>query len=234
MTWLDTRWCSVGLPAGEFALRPVDPDRDVALLHRWMNDPEVARFWELALPTGRIAAYLCDQLGSAHSTPYIGELDGVPMSYWELYRADLDPLAAHYPARRADAGVHLLLGPAACRGRGLAAPLVRAVTGWQLDAAPSAERVVAEPDVANARSVRAFARAGFRRAADIDLPDKRAALMVRDRRPGATSTPPPHSAVYARYPLAARPECEVRGWIPRVNSNWAEGPGVSDSSGGTA
>lgn len=194
MTWLDTRRCKAELPVGEFVLRPVDPDRDVALLHGWMNDPEVARFWELALPPDRIAAYLCDQVGSAHSTPYIGELDGIPVSYWELYRADLDPLARHYPARRADAGVHLLLGPAACRGRGLGPPLLRAVAGWQLAAATAASRVVAEPDVANARSVRAFERAGFHRVADVDLPDKRAALMVRDRDPGEAVTVPTASA----------------------------------------
>ncbi|MGV9572720.1 GNAT family N-acetyltransferase, partial [Streptomyces nigra] len=30
-----------------------------------------------------------------------------PMSYWEIYRADLDPLARHYPARPHDIGVHL-------------------------------------------------------------------------------------------------------------------------------
>ncbi len=45
------------------------------------------------------------------------------MSYWELYRADLDPLAQFYAARHHDAGIHLLLGPAQCRGRGLAADL---------------------------------------------------------------------------------------------------------------
>jgi RimJ/RimL family protein N-acetyltransferase len=41
--------------------------------------------------------------------------------------------------------------------------------------------VVAEPDVRNIPSVRAFLRAGFRHDQDLDLPAKRAALMVRDR-----------------------------------------------------
>ncbi|ORB83150.1 GNAT family N-acetyltransferase [Mycobacterium kansasii] len=167
--------------SGEFWLRRLIPGRDLDLVHCWMNDPEVARFWGKPWPRVRIASYLRRQHRSTHSTPYLGVLNGVPMSYWELSRADLDPLAQYYAARHHDAGVHLLLGPAECRGQRLAVDLLRAVCSWQLDADPRATRVVAEPDVDNMRSVRAFERAGFRHITDLDLPDKRAALMIRER-----------------------------------------------------
>ncbi|WP_329877166.1 GNAT family N-acetyltransferase [Streptomyces sp. SP18CS02] len=169
------------LDQGTFTLRAVGPDTDAKLIHPWMNDPEVARYWEMAQPLEAITAYLRSQVESAHSTPFVGCLDGVPMSYWELYRADLDPLAEHYAAQPHDAGLHLLLGPSAFRGRGLGALLLRAVSDWQLRSDPYARRVVAEPDVRNVRSVRAFERAGFRRVRELDLPDKRAAFMVRER-----------------------------------------------------
>lgn len=165
----------------EFSLRRLDVARDLDLVHSWMNDPEVARFWHKAWARDRIEAYLRQQDGSAHSTPYLGELDGTPMSYWEFYRADLDPLARYYPAQDHDVGIHLLLGPAHCRGRGLAVTLLRAVFTWLLDADPHAGRVVGEPDVNNERVLRICEQAGFRRAAVIDLPDKQAALMIRDR-----------------------------------------------------
>lgn len=169
-----------GLP-GTFSLRELDLDRDLDLLHRWMNDPEVARYWKKAWPRQQVASYLREQQLSAHSTPYVGELDGVPMSYWELYRADLDPLAQYYDAREHDAGLHLLLGSADCRGRRLGADLLRVVSAWQLDADPLATRVIGEPDADNERLIRVAALAGFRHVRDIDLPHKRAALLVRER-----------------------------------------------------
>jgi RimJ/RimL family protein N-acetyltransferase len=108
-------------------------------------------------------------------------LDGTPMSYWEIYRADLDPLARHYAARPHDTGIHVLLGDVSDRGRGLGSALLNAVADLVLDKRPTCARVVAEPDLRNMPSVAAFLGAGFRFSAEVDLPAKQAALMVRDR-----------------------------------------------------
>jgi len=165
----------------KFSLRRLDPDRDLDLVHSWMNDPEVARFWRMAWPRTGIASYLHRQDSSLRSTSYLGLLDGVPMSYLELYRADLDALAQHYVAREHDMGVHLLLGPAEFRGQVLAAGVLRLVSSWQLRRDPFVTRVVAEPDLENTQLIGAYERAGFRRAKDLDLPRKHAVLMIRDR-----------------------------------------------------
>lgn len=175
-------WGPVGTAAGVFQLVPVRVERDLALISRWMNDPAVAAFWELAGPAAVTAAHLRTQLdGDGRSIPCLGVLAGTPMSYWELYRADLDPLARHYPARPHDTGIHLLVGSVADRGRGVGGTLLRAVADLVLDHRPRCGRVVAEPDLRNTPSVAAFLSAGFRFSAEVELPDKRAALMVRDR-----------------------------------------------------
>lgn len=175
-------WGPVKTPAGDFHLLPVRPERDLPLITRWMNDPAVAAFWDLAGPETVTAAHLYGQCdGDGRSFPGLGVLDGTPMSYFEIYRADLDPLARHYPAQPHDTGIHLLLGGVADRGRGLGSVLLRAVSGLVLDRRPRCARVIAEPDLRNTPSVSAFLRAGFRLFAEVDLPDKRAALMVRDR-----------------------------------------------------
>lgn len=176
-------WGPAVTSAGVFHLVPVRVERDLALISRWMNDPAVAAFWRLAGPDRVTEDHLRAQLdGDGRSVPCLGVLKGEPMSYWEVYRADLDPLARYYPSRPHDTGVHLLLGDAADRGRGLGRVLLRAVADLVLDHRPACARVVAEPDLRNTPSVAAFLGAGFRFCAEADLPDKRAALMVRDRR----------------------------------------------------
>ncbi|MFH8469874.1 GNAT family N-acetyltransferase [Streptomyces sp. NPDC017991] len=175
-------WGQTATAVGVFDLVPVHLDRDLPLIGRWMNDPAVAAFWELAGPGTATEDHLRAQLsGDGRSVPCLGVLDGTPMSYWEIYRADLDPLARHYPARLHDTGIHLLIGGVAHRGRGLGTILLRAVSDLVLDRRPSCARVVAEPDLRNTPSVSAFLSAGFRFSAEVDLPDKKAALMVRDR-----------------------------------------------------
>ncbi|GAA2398936.1 GNAT family N-acetyltransferase [Streptomyces glaucosporus] len=176
-------WGPVTTAAGVFRLVPVRLDRDLRLITAWMNDPVVAAFWGLAGPSEVTAAHLRAQLGGdGRSVPCLGMLSDVPMSYWEIYRADLDPLARHYPARPHDTGLHLLIGGVTDRGRGIGTALLRAVSDLVLDNRPRCDRVVAEPDVGNVPSVAAFLGAGFRLAAETELPGKRAALMVRDRR----------------------------------------------------
>ncbi|MFJ2893752.1 GNAT family N-acetyltransferase [Streptomyces sp. NPDC087218] len=175
-------WGPVTTPAGVFQLVPVRLERDLAVLSRWMNDPAVAAFWELAGPETVTADHLRPQIeGDGRSVPCLGVLAGVPMSYWEIYRADLDPLARHYPARPHDTGIHLLIGGVDNRGHGIGTTLLRAVADLVLDNRPRCARVVAEPDLRNTPSVSAFLSAGFRFSAELELPDKRAALMVRDR-----------------------------------------------------
>lgn len=177
-----TGWGQTRTPAGSFHLLPVRIERDLPLINGWMNDPAVAEFWELAGPQALTEDHLRAQLaGDGRSVPCLGVLDGTPMSYWEIYRADLDPLARHYPARPHDTGIHLLIGNVADRGRGLGGTLLRAVADLVLDKRSACARIVAEPDIRNTPSVAAFLGAGFRFSAEVDLPAKRAALMVRDR-----------------------------------------------------
>ncbi|MGW4549131.1 GNAT family N-acetyltransferase [Streptomyces violaceorubidus] len=175
-------WGPTDTPVGVFHLVPADAERDVGLIARWMNDPAVAAYWELTGPPSVTADHLRAQLaGDGRSVPCLGMLDGVPMSYWEIYRADLDPLARYCPVRPHDTGLHLLIGEDTDRGRGLGTELIRAVADLVLARRPACTRVLAEPDVRNRPSVAAFLGAGFRPVAEVDLPAKRAALMVRER-----------------------------------------------------
>lgn len=178
-------WGPAVTPEGRFQLVPVHVERDVPLIARWMNDPAVAAFWELTGPRSVTEDHVRAQLaGDGRSVPCVGVPEGVPMSYWEIYRADLDPLARYCPVRPHDTGLHLLIGDSADRGQGLGTTLLRSVTDLVLARRPACTRVLAEPDVRNTPSVAAFLGAGYRFSAEVDLPAKRAALMIRERPSG--------------------------------------------------
>jgi RimJ/RimL family protein N-acetyltransferase len=172
-------WWDLTTEAGRLTLAPVRLDRDIAIIHTWMNDPVVAEYWALAGPIERTAQHVADQQSSAHTEAYLARLAGRPIGYWALYQAAHDPLARHYAALCDDTGIHLLIGEADCRGIGLGAVLLQAVA----DAVQRERggRVVAEPDERNIASIRSFLRAGFACESTLDLPEKRATLMVRPK-----------------------------------------------------
>jgi RimJ/RimL family protein N-acetyltransferase len=169
--------------AGLASFRAMDPTADLDLVWGWMHQPHVVPYWRLDLPRAELGEYLRRAAADDHQTVLIGSLDGEPVSYWECYWAARDPLAAHYRAEPADQGVHLLIGPPERTGRGLDRRLLEAVVAWQLGREPATRRVVAEPDVRNLRMIHVFEQCGFRRAGELELPDKRAVLMVHERAP---------------------------------------------------
>lgn len=164
------------------SFRPLVLSEDLHRIHDWMNLPHVIPFWDMALPLEDIREYLEKVLEDPHQTPYIGELDGISMSYWEAYWAADDVISRYYEAQPEDQGIHLLIGPPEFLGKGYALPLLRAMTDFQFWHEQT-QKIVTEPDIRNHRVIRVFERCGFEFHRPIDLPEKRAALMFchRDR-----------------------------------------------------
>jgi RimJ/RimL family protein N-acetyltransferase len=121
------------------------------------------------------------QAAGEHSQPCVVTLDAEEFAYVELYRVRHDRLAEYYPYDDEDWGVHVAIGDGTRVGRGLGRVLLRQVTDTLLLAEPACTRVVAEPDIENTPSVRAFAAAGFVQLGELQLPEKTAVLMVRTR-----------------------------------------------------
>jgi RimJ/RimL family protein N-acetyltransferase len=153
----------------------VDPDVHVELVHGWMNEPHVAQWWDLAVGPAEVRAYLS---GLRHLKPWIAYADGVPFGYVETYVVAEDPLAEHYRAQPGDQGFHLFVGEPAFLGTAASRELGRVVVERLLE---EGERVVCEPDVRNGRMLAYCHALGGEVRAELDLPDKRAALVVWER-----------------------------------------------------
>lgn len=163
-----------------FDLRPATPE-DAPVIAAWMAEPHIRRWWQQDWPVDRWSRELAGQLAGDHSIPCLATLEETDFAYLELYRVRHDRLAEYYDHDPHDWGVHVAIGAVALTGRRIGQRLLRSVADALLRADPSCRRVVAEPDTANAASVRAFSAAGFVTAGELQLPEKTAALMVCPR-----------------------------------------------------
>ncbi|MEV4725216.1 GNAT family N-acetyltransferase [Micromonospora humida] len=166
---------------GEVSLRPVDPDRDVTVIHDWVTR-ERSRFWGMrgASREGvrEIYAYL-DSLTTHHA--YLAHRDGRPVALFQTYEPAADPVGRCYDVRPGDFGIHLLIGPPDDGPQpGFTGVLLDVFLAFVL-ADPTRLRIVAEPDARNARAIDRLVRAGFVPGPEIDLPEKRARLLFLDR-----------------------------------------------------
>jgi RimJ/RimL family protein N-acetyltransferase len=163
-----------------FDLRPAGPD-DAARIAFWMAKPHIQRWWQQDWSVERWAQELSSQAAGEHSIPCVAAVDSQDFGYVELYRVRHDRLAEYYPSDEHDWGVHVAIGEVTQVGRGLGRRLLRALADALLGSDPDCHRVVAEPDIDNTQSVRAFAAAGFVSHGELQLPEKTALLMVRTR-----------------------------------------------------
>lgn len=163
-------------------IRPVLPDgTEVERVQRWMGEPHVAAHWHQAWDRATWGAEIGRQLASAHSRPWTVWFDGEPLAYIEVYRAARDVIGRHVDADRHDLGIHLAIGDRRRTGEGLGPRLLRVVADGLFEAEPACLRVFGDPDAAHEVARRAFAAAGFEAFSEVELPHKRAALVVRRR-----------------------------------------------------
>lgn len=173
----------------EVTLRPLTA-QDLPMLHVWLNRPHIVRWWGGERPSLEQVReeYAPEVLAAERVTPWIGLLDGVPFAYAQSYVA-MDAGGGWWEDQT-DPGVRGIdqsIGDPALLGRGLGTLLVRALLD-RLFADAQVTRVQTDPAPDNARAIRCYEKAGFRRVREIVTPDGPAVYMLCER--GAGLTPP--------------------------------------------
>ncbi|RKL48534.1 hypothetical protein BFJ72_g1433 [Fusarium proliferatum] len=119
---------------------------DAALLEMWMKKPRVSAFW------GEYdEQFLTKSLNQANSFPVIGQWDGVPFGYFEIYWVKEDILGQHLGSDAADwdRGLHVFIGEEWARGR---VPIwLTGLVHWCLTSDYRTMSICLEPRVDNAR-----------------------------------------------------------------------------------
>lgn len=161
------------------SFRVADVTQDSACLTRWMNEPRVNAFWEMAGPEQE--TYLRKQLDSAYCYPLIGCFDDHPFGYFEVYWAAEDRIGRHYRWQPYDRGLHMLVGEERWRGPHHIRSWLRGLTHYLFLDEPRTQRVVAEPRYDNHRLFRHLPVAGYHTLKEFDFPHKRSRLVMSER-----------------------------------------------------
>jgi aminoglycoside 6'-N-acetyltransferase len=170
----------------ELSFRPL-VDGDLPLLHAWLNDPGVVRWWE-GDDVSAEAVARDHGSGSDPAFEHWLALDatGTAVGWAQCYAVSDSPEEAaqwwSVGVHRSAAGIDYLIGDPAVRGRGVGSRMVRGfVDTVVLGRHPLWTQVCAAPYEANVASWRVLERSGFRHLATLPDDDGPCRLMVRDR-----------------------------------------------------
>jgi aminoglycoside 6'-N-acetyltransferase len=159
---------------GTYQFRPMSA-ADLPLVRRWLETSHVVQWWGDASDQ---FALVSDDLDHPAMDQFIVTSNDHPFAYLQCYdQGDWleNGLGTHPPGTR---GIDQFIGEADMVGCGHGSAFIRAFIERLLTA--GAPRVITDPDPANARAIRAYEKAGFRKEREIDTPDGRALLMVRN------------------------------------------------------
>jgi RimJ/RimL family protein N-acetyltransferase len=165
----------------EIGFRPLGRD-DLGLMHGWLQRPHVRRWWDDHASYEDIAEHYLPAIEGRRAVDlYLILLDGRPVGFIQAYLlADHPDFAALVGLGAGVAGVDLFVGEEELTGKGLGTEVLRAFVRDVVFAEPRTTACIADPDVRNTASIRAFEKAGFRRVGEfLDPEDGQLHALVR-------------------------------------------------------
>jgi aminoglycoside 6'-N-acetyltransferase len=137
-------------------------------MHVWLLREHVRRWWdEHATYEDVVEHYLPAIEGRRPVGLYLILLDGRPIGFIQSYLlADHPDFAERVGLGAGVAGVDLLIGEEELTGKGLGTEVLRGFVRDVVFAEPATTACIADPDVRNTASLRAFEKAGFRRVGE--------------------------------------------------------------------
>ena len=167
----EARIGGAGLDPCEISFRQLR-EPDLALMHRWLNAPHVARWWRSEGTAYRAVEeeYLPYVEGREPVRPYLILYGERPIGYVQAYPISHDEEYARLVDVGNSAGVDLFIGEKEFLHRGLGARLLRRFLAEEVFSDPGVEACVIGPEPENAAAIRAYEKAGFRFFKTIQVP----------------------------------------------------------------
>ena len=151
-------------------------------MYEWLQREHVRRWWDKHESYEDVVRHYLPAIeGRRPVDLYLILLDGRPVGFIQAYLvADHPDFAALVGLGAGVAGVDLLIGEEELTGKGLGTDVLRAFVRDVVFAEPGTTACIADPDVRNTASIRAFEKAGFRRVGEFfDPADGELHALVR-------------------------------------------------------
>ena len=157
---------------GGYQFRPMTAD-DLPLVRDWLDRPHVAEWWH----DGDAFEFVSGDLAHDDMAQFIVMQAGRSFGYLQCYNIGewhvgfgTQPMGTR--------GLDQFIADSEMIGRGHGSAFIRAFSERLLGS--GTPRIVLDPKPTNARAIRAYEKAGFSRDREVDTPDGRALLMVRN------------------------------------------------------
>jgi aminoglycoside 6'-N-acetyltransferase len=157
-----------------YAFRPMSAE-DLPTIKRWLGTPHVRQWWHDPAEQFELVS---GDLGHPDMAQFIVTSEDREFAYLQCYNLSAWNTGFD-PQPDGTCGLDQFIGEADMLGYGHGAAFVRLFADRLF--AAGTPRVVIDPDPANARAIRAYEKAGFRRDRIVDTPDGPALLMIREQ-----------------------------------------------------
>jgi RimJ/RimL family protein N-acetyltransferase len=144
---------------------------DFPLLQKWLSAPHVAAWWRTSFDIEQMEGMFGPRIDGTEPTHvFVIEHQGDAIGWIQWYRwSDYPEHARQLEADSRAAGIDLAIGEAALMGLGLGSAAIRDFLRQIVFAETDMIAVITDPEAGNVRSLRAFARAGFRTVKAVQL-----------------------------------------------------------------
>jgi len=146
---------------------------DMPLMREWLARPHVAEWWH----DGDDFEFVSGDMDHRDMAQFIVSRDATPFAYLQCYRMG-EWHTGFGPQPQGTRGTDQFIADPALVAHGHGSAFVRQFVDELF--AVGTPRVVVDPQPNNPRAIRAYEKAGFVRQHEIETPDGRALLMVRD------------------------------------------------------
>lgn len=167
--------------AQAISFRSLDLQEDLPQIHEWVNMDYTSRYWQMDGPFEWLREIYEQILSHPNAHSFVGYYGDQLICQLDVYQIGVDELSYLIPEASHQCGFHLLMAPNKLPIKGLTSAIIKSFLEFYFSFETS-EKMYAEPDASNQKSIDLLQEAGFCFLKTIELSYKTAHLFYLDKK----------------------------------------------------